>query len=87
MVILIYHFGTPILVQFPGFTGKSFKSSNLSLIINGYNATKNIQFFALILDEKEMSILCGGALIDKWWIITAAHCLENIDSKHFIFIT
>ncbi|XP_028138319.2 brachyurin [Diabrotica virgifera virgifera] len=48
-------------------------------IIGGDNVTPNSYPFqaALFIYYKSKTNLCGGSLIDKEWILTAAHCVDN----------
>lgn len=55
----------------------AFKSKK---IVNGQNAVDSQfphQAYLVITKKARNSILCGGSLIDKSWILSAAHCIEG----------
>lgn len=48
----------------------------ISRIVNGETAEAGAWSWTVSLDLRQD--LCGGAILSASWIITAAHCLENI---------
>ncbi|XP_062996819.1 kallikrein-14-like [Elgaria multicarinata webbii] len=55
-------------------------AQNESRIIGGQECTKYAQPFQVILSNSRKNgpdVLCGGVLIDKDWVLTAAHCNQQ----------
>lgn len=44
-------------------------------IIGGIDPTESYPWMVGIYDNKDL--YCGGSLIDPYWVLTAAHCLDN----------
>ena len=63
------------------FKKKDWIASKIFNIINGYNASSNIRFFAVIFSRKNISLACGGSVIDDYWIMTSAQCVKYHESK------
>lgn len=53
-----------------------------SRIVNGLDAKRNqFPYFASLVESKNFQHYCGGAIISRYHIITAAHCTSRIQSK------
>jgi len=46
-------------------------------IIGGTDPTESYPWMVGIYDNN--GLYCGGSLIDPYWVLTAAHCLDNVD--------
>ncbi|KKQ25734.1 MAG: hypothetical protein US40_C0006G0051 [Candidatus Roizmanbacteria bacterium GW2011_GWC2_37_13] len=54
----------------------------ISYVVMLFNRNKAVDEYGFIDQTKlSSSRKCTGAIIDKNWIITAAHCVANVDSK------
>lgn len=70
-------------------TLNSFSTNSLNRIINGDLADSNSWPWAVSLRYKSgnrFSHVCGGALVSEFYVITAAHCLINLDASKFILV-
>ena len=80
--ILDYDFVHTVVTDKSVIEKKSLKAASTQLIVNGFNASNNLNFFAVIMSiGRNQSIGCGGAVINEWWVITAAHCVRHLQSK------
>lgn len=55
----------------------SLSYANHRRIIGGSDPTESYPWMVGIYNSQE--IFCGGSLIDPYWVLTAAHCLDGID--------
>lgn len=63
--------------------GCSYKPASLSRIVGGESAGKNTWGWAVALSINigDGIALCGGAILSSSWIITAAHCISDVDTS------
>jgi len=57
--------------------GCSINSTAITRIVNGETATIGAWSWTVSL-QIERWFLCGGSILSSSWIITAAHCVENV---------
>ena len=53
-----------------------------SRVVGGENAPKHSwpwQVSLRIFHQGKLEHICGGSLIDSEWVVTASHCVVNID--------
>lgn len=50
-------------------------SGNLSRIVGGDNAPPELGKFHASIQNLTGYHVCGGAVISKWLVVTAAHCI------------
>ena len=59
-------------------------------IINGENALEGSWPWVVSLKKIQsfgsLSIFCGGSLIEKDLVVTAAHCMDNININNFVVV-
>lgn len=61
---------------------KAVKSRNRR-VVNGYGVSKNWDWIVrleFLTDDSDLSSLCGGTVIHRYFILTAAHCCIGKDS-------
>ena len=74
-----------------GEKGECGTRNTLENIVGGKNAKLGeFPYMALIGQEfgGEIYYLCGGSLINKWYVLTAAHCVVNTQGElRYVFIS
>jgi hypothetical protein len=60
-------------------------------IMNGFEANQNSFPWQVslryIINNKMQDHFCGGSIISDQWILTAGHCLDNLDIKYIRVVT
>ena len=51
-------------------------------IVGGVTATKHSWPWQAMLMTKSKSQFCGGTLVHPNWVVTAAHCVENLKNTN-----
>ena len=57
-----------------------------SRIVGGVNAEVNEFPWRVGLYRRDMGVFCGGTLISPNWVLTAAHCTEDLDKKYPLLV-
>ncbi|MFD9905417.1 S1 family peptidase [Streptomyces sp. NPDC059063] len=58
------------------FLGATVMTGSAGAIVNGHDSTQRYPFMATI-PMKEADAQCGATLIDRQWVLTAAHCVKE----------
>ena len=61
------------------------RSVQASRIISGSNAARGSWPWQILL-KKDTRSLCGGAIINSHWILTAAHCVKDVNGPTYTVI-
>ncbi|XP_059159015.1 chymotrypsinogen A-like [Physella acuta] len=74
-----FHVDAPMVSDMLNQKGCGVSNYNISdLIINGVEAPRHAwPWQVLVLTDQTM---CGGSIIDREWILTAAHCITSLDT-------
>ena len=72
-----------LLIYFASFLAVS-TSFSQSRIIGGETVNITERPYQVALIEEGSGFFCGGTIIDEEWILTASHCLEDLDETDVI---
>ena len=68
-------------------TSQSDQNRYNSRIISGRGLSWGKFPFVVRIEIEKASRYCGGSIIDKNWILTAAHCVKDKDGDHYSPLT
>lgn len=63
-----------------------FAATNHQRIVGGYNATAGQFKYQAALYVSPTNAFCGGSVISREWVLTAAHCIYRADGNYTIDI-
>ncbi len=62
------------------------RSISQARVVGGVDAVKGAWPWQIGMFSKSGRFFCGGSLINPFWVVTAAHCVEDLSSASDIFI-
>ena len=72
----------------PAIAGPRAAGSVRAQVVNGYPADRPVPWQAALIEhapdaDGQLAIFCGGTVRDAWHVVTAAHCVEDLDAGDF----